>query len=186
MSKRQIFSVARRASSYSLDDTTQFWRQYKMWEYQQGNLPEVGMLQDDQLNHYSLGNLPAKGRVRLGDASNQQWLFRMQRGSDISAAYDQLPHEEQPNYSADHKYLSSTVMPQMKAEYEEQHLIEMVTNQFDDMHHKIRNCGWFGLTRLMQIQSQKSKVKSNVGVLNADGQIERQETIGASLARSAF
>jgi len=211
--KRQIFSIARRASSYSLDqqtdkgltfnfkieegtealtypgirnDSNQFWRQYKMWEYQQGNLPEVGLLNDDQLNHYGLRNDPLKMRVRQGDKGVQQWLFRMQRAADYSASYDQMPHEEQPNYSADHHYITATQLPQVKAEYEEQHLVEMVTNQFDDMHHKLRNCGFFGITRFMQIQQQKSKAKSTVGVLNSEGQIERQETIAGSLARSAF
>ena len=70
--------------------------------------------------------------MRVGDESTQQWLYRFQTGTDLSASYDILPLSEQPGVDADHYYLTSTVLPQVKAEYEESHLIEEVTGQYDD------------------------------------------------------
>ena len=89
--------------------------------------------------------------MRAGDESTQQWAYRWQVGTDLSASYDVLPLSEQPGVDADHYYLTSTVLPQVKAEYEEQHLIEEVTGQYDDTHHWLRNRLWFWPTRLMQI-----------------------------------
>ena len=70
--------------------------------------------------------------MRVGDESTQAWLYRFQTGTDLSASYDILPLSEQPGVDADHYYLTSTVLPQVKAEYEESHLIEEVTGQYDD------------------------------------------------------
>ena len=104
----------------------------------------------------------------------------------MSAAYDVLPFEEQPNVDADHYYLTNVYYPQMKAEYEEQHLIEEVTNQHDDTFHRIRNSLWFMPTRILNIIREKNRAKSTVGEMNEYGEIEKRETIAASLSRSAF
>ena len=126
------------------------------------------------------------GRMRAGDEATQQWAYRWQVGTDLSASYDTLPLNEQPGVDADHYYLTSTVLPQVKAEYEEQHLIEEVTGQYDDTHHWLRNRLWFFPTRLMQIFKESNRSAATAGKMNQHGEIEKTETIAASLSRSAF
>jgi len=124
--------------------------------------------------------------MRVGDESTQAWLYRFQTGTDLSASYDILPLSEQPGVDADHYYLTSTVLPQVKAEYEESHLIEEVTGQYDDTHHWLRNRLWFFPTRLMQIMKESNRSAATAGKMNSHGEIEKTETIAASLSRSAF
>jgi len=167
------------------NDANQFYRQYTLWNYASMHPQEVGLLRDDCVNEDMLRRDPVKCRVRVGDESTQQWLYRWWKATDLSAAYDVLPRNEQPN-DADHYYLRATVYPQIKAEYEEQHLIEEVTNQYDDTFHRLRNAMWFLPTRILNIVQEKNRAKATVGEMNAQGEIEKRETIGASLSRSAF
>jgi len=167
-------------------DASQFMRQWVMWTYTQQHGPDIGLLADDVANEDALRRDVVKCRMRVGDESTQQWAYRWQKGTDLSAAYDILPLSEQPGADADHYYLTSTVLPQVKAEYEEQHLIEEVTGQYDDTHHWLRNRLWFWPTRLMQIIKESNRSAATAGKMNSHGEIEKTETIAASLSRSAF
>jgi len=167
-------------------DASQFMRQWVTWTYNQQHGPDIGLLADDVANEDALRRDVVKCRMRVGDESTQQWIYRFQVGTDLSAAYDILPLSEQPGVDADHYYLTSTVLPQVKAEYEEQHLIEEVTGQYDDTHHWLRNRLWFWPTRLMQIMKESNRSAATAGKMNSHGEIEKTETIAASLSRSAF
>merc|ERR1711879_20721 len=168
------------------NDTSQFMRQWVLWLYTQQHGPDIGLLQDDVANEDALRRDVVKCRMRVGDESTQQWAYRFAKGTDMSSTYDVLPLSEQPNVDADHYYLTSTVLPQIKAEYEEQHLIEEVTGLYDDTHHWIRNRLWFWPTRLMQILKEKNRAAGTTGQMNQHGEIEKTETIAGSLSRSAF
>merc|ERR1711971_995048 len=153
-------------------DASQFMRQWVTWTYNQQHGPDIGLLADDVANEDALRRDVVKCRIRVG--------------TDLSAAYDILPLSEQSGVDADHYYLTSTVLPQVKAEYEEQHLIEEVTGQYDDTHHWLRNRLWFWPTRLMQIMKESNRSAATAGKMNSHGEIEKTETIAASLSRSAF
>merc|ERR1712014_401594 len=137
-------------------DASQFTRQWVNWIYTQQN------------------NGPEVGLL-VDDVANEDALRR-----------DVVKCRMRAGVDADHYYLTSTVLPQVKAEYEEQHLIEEVTGQYDDTHHWLRNRLWFFPTRLMQIFKESNRSAATAGKMNQHGEIEKTETIAASLSRSAF
>merc|ERR1711879_1067342 len=196
-----LFQLAKRSSSYSLDNTSntrpsfiwnvkpgdeglvfkgarndapQWWRQLTVWRYMQNNRAEIGLLMEDVLNDN-----------RLRDKVVQQWLYRHSRAHDLNACYDVLPLDQVPNVDADHYYTSTTVLPQIKAEYEEKMMLQAITGDYDDGHVKVRAFAWFNPTRLLQIIQQKGKA-SGKATMDAHGNIQVSETIGGSLSRSAF
>merc|ERR1712110_74628 len=77
-------------------DSPQWWREIVLWNYGMSMYGRNGILKDDIKNE--MFHFAHRGRLRCGDETVQQFLFRHHRAADLQASNMQLPFSEQQNF----------------------------------------------------------------------------------------
>ena len=162
-------------------DSPQWWREIVLWNYGFGMYGRNGLLKDDVKNE--MFHFAHRGRLRCGDETVQQFLFRHHRAADLQATNQQLPYSEQPNVDADHQY-SRKHWDEFLAEEDEKNIVNAVTRDWDDGQGRLRYFVNYAWSRLPVILKERAMTKSVE--INTRGQVVKNDSIATSLSRSAF